>query len=121
MHSGGKRAPPSEASVAQGAPVAAGGAHLQPHLQGQLTLLFMRVGMGIQQPLLAQPLQGSFQGLLPALEGFIQHRMGEAAGIGEPVEAPGRGETGVEHGHAANAPSLIKAAGGAGAPGNRGW
>jgi len=86
-----------------------------------LTLLLVRVGVGIQQPLLPQPIQGSVQRLLPGLEGFIQHRMGQTAGVGEPVEALGRGKSGVEHGHVANASSLPKAAGGAGAPGNRGW
>ena len=58
--------------MAQGAPVAAGGAHLQAHLQGQLALLLARVGVGIEQPLLLQPLQRRLQGLLaPGIFGII--------------------------------------------------
>jgi len=55
-------------------------------MQGQLPLTLTRIGLGIEHPLLLQPLQGGFQGLLPALEQLIEHRMRLSAAIGEPVE-----------------------------------
>lgn len=72
--------------MAQGAPAAAGGAHLHAHLQSQLALAFALISARLHQPLLLQPLCGSFHRLLQALEAFIQHRMGIAVAIGEPVE-----------------------------------
>jgi hypothetical protein len=45
--------------------------------------------------------------------------MGQAAGIGEPVEAALGGETGVQHRRSANGTSLARPRAGAGAPGDR--
>lgn len=87
--------------MAQRPPRAAGGAHLHPHLQRKLPLTLPLICARIHQPLMLQPGAGRLQGLLKALEALIEHRMGLAVAIGEPVEARwgGRaGKAGLLHG-----------------------
>ena len=77
--------------MAQGAPIAAGGAHLQAEVQAKGRRAFQRPRPGLQQLLVLDPGHSRFKGRIQRLEQFIKFRVGQPPTIEQAVAPAGKG------------------------------